>query len=128
MTVRHVLPIRVRYQETDGQGRVHHANYLNYFEQGRVELLRSLGHSYRELEEQGIMLVVAEISCRYLAPALFDDLLQLETEVVLARGARIEHRYRLTRGGQLLVEGHSVVACIDRQGRVCRLPEFLRAR
>lgn len=122
----HELEIRVRYQETDAQGHVHHANYLNYFEQGRVELLRAAGHSYRELEKQGIMLVVVEMSCRYYAGANFDDLLRLKTTTVRSKGARIEHRYELLRDAELLAEGRTVVACINRTGKVHRLPEWLR--
>jgi acyl-CoA thioester hydrolase len=122
----HDIEIRVRYQETDGQGRVHHANYLTWFELGRVELLRAAGHSYRELEAVGVYLVVAEVSVRYYVPALFDDLLRLRTTTVRAKGARIEHRYEVCRGEELLAEGTTTVACIDRNGRVTRLPEWLR--
>ena len=122
----HDIEIRVRYQETDGQGRVHHANYLTWFELGRVELLRAAGHSYRELEAAGIFLVVAEMSVRYYHPALFDDLLCLRTTTVRAKGARIEHRYEVLRGREMLAEGTTTVACIDRNGRVVRLPEWLR--
>ncbi len=121
----HEIEIRVRYQETDGQGRLHHGNYFTYFELGRVELLRAAGHSYRELEASGLMLVVAEISCQYYLPASYDDLLRLRTMVVAARGARVEHRYEVRRDEELLAEGRSVVACINRQGRVTRLPAFL---
>jgi acyl-CoA thioester hydrolase len=122
----HEIEVRVRYQETDGQGRVHHANYLKWFEQGRVELLRAAGHSYRDLESAGVFLVVAEVQVRYFAPALFDDLLTLRTTTVRAKGARIEHRYEVLREGELLAEGSTTVACIDAAGRVQRLPEWLR--
>ena len=125
MLTEHEIEIRVRYQETDGQARVHHANYFNYFELGRTELLRAAGHSYRQLEESGYMLVVAEISCKYFLPAAFDDVLRLRTSTVSARGARVEHRYEVYRGSELLAEGRSVVACINREGRVSRLPNFL---
>jgi acyl-CoA thioester hydrolase len=125
MLLEHEIEIRVRYQETDGQGIVHHANYLIWFEQGRVELLRAAGHSYRELEEQGILLVVAEAQLRYYLPARFDDLLRLKTTTVRAKGARIEHKYELFRGTDLLVLGTTTVACIDRAGRVARLPPWL---
>src|SRR6266478_5489 len=108
MLSEHEIEIRVRYQETDGQGRVHHANYFNYFEVGRTELLRASGHSYRQLEESGLMLVVAEISCRYFAPASYDDMLRVRTVTVSARGARIEHHYQVHRGHTLLVDGRSV--------------------
>jgi acyl-CoA thioester hydrolase len=124
--MQHEIEIRVRYQETDGQGRVHHANYLTWFELGRVELLRAMGHSYRELEEAGVYLVVAEASLRYHLPALFDDVLRLRTTTVHAKGARIEHRYEVLRGDELLAEGATTVACIDKSGRVTRLPAWLR--
>src|SRR5437868_4902186 len=124
--MQHEIEIRVRYQETDGQGHVHHANYLTWLELGRVELLRAMGHSYRELEEAGIYLVVAEVSVRYYLPALFDDVLRLCTTAVRAKGARIEHRYEVFRGQELLAEGSTVIACVDRTGRVTRLPTWLR--
>ena len=122
----HQIEFRVRYQETDGQGVVHHANYLTWLELGRVELLRAHGHSYRELEEQGIFLVVAEAHLRYYLPARFDDLLRLVTTAVRAKGARIEHRYDLFRERELLAEATTTIACIDRSGRVSRLPAWLR--
>jgi acyl-CoA thioester hydrolase len=125
LLTQHEIEIRVRYQETDGQGRLHHANYINFFEVGRVELLRASGHSYRQLEQEGVLLVVAEASCRYFAPADYDDLLRLRTTTVRAKGARIEHRYELFRGDQLLAQGRTVVACVDREGRVRRLPAWL---
>ena len=104
----HEIEIRVRYQETDGQGRLHHANYINYFEVGRVELLRASGKSYRALEQEGLFLVVAEASCRYLAPAQYDDLLRLRTTTARAKGARIEHHYELLRDDELLAEGRII--------------------
>lgn len=121
----HEIELRVRYQETDGQGRAHHANYPTWFELGRVELLRAAGHSYRELEEAGLFLVVAEISVQYFLPAFFDDLLRLKTTTERAKGARIVHRYEVFRGEDLLATGQTTVACINRSGRVSRLPEWL---
>jgi acyl-CoA thioester hydrolase len=125
MLNQHETQIRVRYQETDAQGRVHHANYFTYFEQGRVELLRAAGYDYRRLEAEGFLLVVSEISCQYYLPASYDDLLTLRTVTVAARGARVEHRYEVLRDGELLAVGRSVVACVTRSGKVTRLPKFL---
>jgi acyl-CoA thioester hydrolase len=122
----HEIEIRVRYQETDAQGRVHHANYFTYFEQGRTELLRAAGYSYVELEKAGCMLVVSEITCQYYQPANYDDLLRLRTTVVDARGARVVNEYKIFRGDTLLAAGSSTVACINLQGRVQRLPPALR--
>src|SRR5262245_42917544 len=105
MLSHHETQVRVRYQETDGQGRLHHANYFTYFELGRTELLRAAGMSYRQVEEAGYMLVVVEIGCEYFFPAVFDDLLTLRTSVVEAKGARIEHQYEVRRDGELLARG-----------------------
>jgi acyl-CoA thioester hydrolase len=125
MLTDHEIEIRVRYQETDGQGRLHHANYFTYFELGRTELLRAIGYDYRQIEAEGWMLVVSKISCSYYLPANFDDLLRLRTTVIESRGARVVNGYQIFRGDTLLAEGHSVVACINREGRVTRLPRRL---
>ncbi|MEM9643682.1 MAG: thioesterase family protein [Planctomycetota bacterium] len=127
----HRLEFRVAYQETDGQRRVHHANYLNYFEKGRVEMLRELGISYRDLEDSGILLVVTDIRLSYHAAAEFDDWLSLKTEAIEIRPVRLRHRYAITRsepdGSQtLIVQGWSTVAAVNRQGKPCRLPKNLR--
>jgi len=126
MITEHEIEIRVRYQETDGQARLHHANFFTYFELGRTELLRAAGYTYRQIEEEGWMLVVSEITCKYYLPANYDDLLRLRTTVVEARGARVVNQYFIYRGEELLAEGQSTVACISREGRVTRLPQSLR--
>lgn len=126
MRSEHEIQFRVRYQETDGQGRVHHANYLTWFEMGRVELLRAAGHSYRDLEAAGLFLVVVEMQITYHAPAFFDDLVRLRTTTLQAKGARIVHRYQVFRDDVLLAEGQSTIACVDRRGRAARLPHWLR--
>src|SRR5215813_790541 len=125
MLSQHEVQIRVRYQETDGQARLHHANYFTYFELGRTELLRAAGMSYLQVEEAGYLLVVVEIGCEYFLPAAFDDLLTVRTTVVKAKGARIEHGYEVFRDGELLARGRSVVACVDRSGKPKRIPDWL---
>jgi acyl-CoA thioester hydrolase len=126
MLRKHRTAVRVRYAETDAQGHVHHAVYFTYFEMGRVELLRACGVNYRDFESQGLMLVVSEIGCRYYGRAFYDDLLTIETETVRSRGVRVEHSYRIYRGEELLVEGNSVVACVDATGRPRKLPPWLQ--
>jgi len=128
MLQQHDLEFRVRYQETDAMGRVHHANYLTWFELGRTELLRAAGFTYREVEERGYLLVISEVSCRYFLPARYDDLLRLRTITTRAKGASIEHEYELYRDDQLLAKGRTVVACVDHQGNIKRLPEWLRVK
>jgi acyl-CoA thioester hydrolase len=121
------ITIRVRYAETDRMGLLHHANYLVYFEQGRTELLRARGLAYRDLEDQGFLLVLARVQVRYRSPARYDDLLTLRTTVARTTLVKIEHRYELFRDGLLLAEGETTLACVDRDGRVQALPEILRS-
>src|SRR5436190_14772152 len=101
--------IRVRYAETDRMGLLHHANYLVYFEQGRTELLRSQGLSYRDLEDQGFLLVLTKVLVRYRSPARFDDLLTLRTTCVRTTLVKIEHKYELFRDGVLLAEAETTL-------------------
>lgn len=122
----HQIAIRVRYQETDAMGILHHANYFTYFEMGRTEMLRAQGHSYRDVEAGGVFMVVVKIGCRYLRPARYDDQLTLRTRLMRVTAAKIEHEYLLERGAELLAEGHSTLACVDRAGNVTRVPDWLR--
>jgi len=128
MSDAHEIEIRVRYQETDGQRRVHHANFITYFEIGRTEMLRSQGLTYREFETAGLFLVVADISCRYVAAAEYDDLLLLRTRVEKVGAAHVCHAYELHRGSMLIATGTSTVVCVDREGRVRRLPAWMPER
>jgi acyl-CoA thioester hydrolase len=120
------IAIRVRYAETDRMGLLHHANYLVYFEQARAELLRSRGLTYRDLEDQGFLLVIAKLEVRYKRPARYDDLLTVRTYVVRTTAVRIDHRYEVLRDGELLAEATTTLACVDRNGRPQALPEVLR--
>ncbi|HBV64035.1 MAG TPA: thioesterase [Rhodopirellula sp.] len=121
----HQLILRVNYHETDGQRRVHHGNYVNYFERGRVEMLRAMGTSYRELEDTGLMLVVSELKVRYHSAAQFDDTLVLTTHLMAVRKVRLTHHYKIHRAEELIVEAESIIACVDKSGRPKRLPQTL---
>jgi len=121
----HEIEIRVRYQETDPMGFLHHSNYFTYFEIGRTELLRASGGNYRKMEEQGLLVVVVRAECRYHRPARYDDLLTIHTRIARITPVKIEHEYRVTRGGDLLAVGHVTLAVVDRQGSVQRVPEWL---
>jgi len=126
MLYEHEVEFRVRYQETDAQGRAYHGNYVTWFEVGRVELLRAAGHDYKSLEADGVYLVVAELSCQFFAAAEFDDLIRVRTTTARSRGVRIENHYEVFRGETLLATGRSVVACVDNTGKVKPLPQWLR--
>ncbi|MDB5290270.1 MAG: ybgC [Phycisphaerales bacterium] len=119
------ITIRVRYPEVDAMGYLHHSRYWQYFEMGRIELLRSLGYSYADLEKQGVFFVVVKVECRYKAPARYDEELSLTTRVVKQTHVRIDHAYELRRDGILLAEANTTIACVGRDGQLMPIPEFL---
>ena len=121
----HDTQIRVRYIETDAMGFLHHSRYLAYFEIGRTELFRAQGGNYREMEESGLFLVIARVECRYLKPARYDDVLTLRTNISRITPAKLEHDYELYRGDELLTTARTLLACVDREGVVQRMPEFV---
>jgi acyl-CoA thioester hydrolase len=125
MSREHEFDLEVRYYETDAQGVVHHSNYFRYFELARVELLKAVGHSYADLEAAGVLLVVSKIQCKFHYPGRYGETLRIWIRTERARGARIDHRYRITCNGRLVAEGESTIACIDRSGQVQRIPEYL---
>ena len=94
---------------------------------GRIELLRSLGHSYVELEKQGVFFVVVKAEIQYKAPARYDDELTLITRLTKQTHVRFDHTYELRRDGVLLAEAKTTIACVDREGQVMEIPEALRA-
>jgi acyl-CoA thioester hydrolase len=122
--------VRVRYAETDQMGIVYYANYLVWFEIGRVELLRSLGLAYSQLEtEHACLLPVVEASCRYRAPARYDDEIQIETSPALLRGPVLKFAYKIWRKAskgedrKLLADGETVHVVCDSQLNKKSLPE-----
>ncbi|KAA5544633.1 acyl-CoA thioesterase [Roseiconus nitratireducens] len=114
---------RVAYHQTDGQRRVHHSNYLNYFEDARVEMLRAGGVQYKDIEDSGCLLVVTEMNVRYFAAAEFDDWLRLEVELTEIRKVRLRHRYEVFRDQLLIASAESTIASVGRDGRPKKLPQ-----
>ena len=117
--------IRVRYPEVDAMGYLHHSRYLQYFEMGRIELLRSAGFSYADLERDGVLFVVVKVEVRYKAPARYDEELQLTTRVVKQTAVRLDHTYELKRGDTLLAEASTSIACVGPDGQLKAIPDFL---
>ena len=105
---------------------LHHSRYLQYFEMGRIELLRSLGHSYAELEQNGVLFVVIKVECRYKAPARYDEELTLITRVIRQTHVRIDHSYELKRGNTLLAKASTTIACVGRDGNLQQIPDELQ--
>jgi acyl-CoA thioester hydrolase len=100
---KHITEIRVRYGETDRMGFCYYGNYAQFLEVARVELLRSKGVSYKELEDAGILLPVRNFSIKYIAPAKYDDVLFIKTEIVKINGSRIEFIYEMRNQKNLLI-------------------------
>ncbi|HCU67921.1 MAG TPA: thioesterase [Desulfomicrobium sp.] len=123
------LTHRVSYGETDAMGVVYYANYLHLFERGRSELIRNLGFSYSVVEERGIFLPVREASCRYLAPARYDDVIHIRTGLAGQSRASLNFVYEITdeKREHVLTRGTTQHAVVNAQGRPVRVPDWLSA-
>ena len=118
--------LRVRYAETDQMGVVYHANYLVWFEVGRVEFIRQLGLDYKSMErEEGCGIAVIDVSARYRLPARYDDELIVQTRLIAARGAVIRFGYRIVRAADdvLLCEGETVHVVVGSDMKKRSLPQ-----
>jgi acyl-CoA thioester hydrolase len=128
---RHVLPVRVYYEDTDFTGIVYHASFLRFMERGRTEYMRLIGAGQRELFEQaaaeapGFAFVVRSMRIDYRKPARMDDVLEIVTEPEAVKGASVTLMQRVTRAGEILVEAHVRVAFVA-GGRARPIPKPLR--
>jgi acyl-CoA thioester hydrolase len=124
---RHVLPLRIYYEDTDAQGIVYYANWLRFLERGRTELLRMLGLEHSALRaESGINWVVRRCTIDYLKPAQLDETINIVTACGEMRGASLDMIQEARRGTEVLVRAELLVACMGASGRPARLP--LQAR
>ncbi|MEM6392288.1 MAG: thioesterase family protein [Planctomycetota bacterium] len=120
-----VVRVRVRYVECDPMNVAHHSAYPVWMELARTELLREQGAAYRDLEASGVLFVVARLSVRYRRPAMYDDELDVWVQGEPVVGAKIEHRYEVRRGEEVLATGETTLVCVDREGKMQRVPEGL---
>ena len=120
--------VRVRFADTDAQGIAHNASYLVWYEVARVEYLRAYAGGYQALRDHGIEALVLESYCRYVVPAVFDDLLHVHTRCVGLRGARFRYEYAIVRDdGTLMADGYTAHACVDSATlKPTRVPDWLR--
>ena len=126
----HDATLRVRYAETDQMGVVYHANYLVWFEIGRVELFRALGIEYKQMElEDDCHIVVAEAHCKYRQPARYDDVLRVRTKIAEAKSRMVRFSYELFRDtdGVLLATGETTHVICGKNGKPKMLPEKYRS-
>jgi acyl-CoA thioester hydrolase len=117
--------LRVRYAETDQMGVVYHSNHLVYFEVGRVELMRQMGFTYRDMErDDGLFIAVAEAKCRYRAPVYYDEEVVVRTRIKAVRESVIKFSYELARAntGALLAEGETTHVVTNSEMKVSTLP------
>lgn len=121
---------RVRYAETDQMSYVYYGNYAMYYEIGRVELIRSLGFSYKSLEESGIMLPVLELNIKYIRPALYDDELRIETSIQELPESRIHFHYEMyNQNDVLLNKGKVSLVFVSKQTmKPCKAPKELLSK
>lgn len=121
--IAHKTEIRVIYADTDAMSVVYHSNYLKWFEVGRTELLRSIGYPYARLEQEGVMLPVTECNCRYIHPAVYDDVLEITSVITEVKAATIiiEYEIRKKDEGKLLVTGFTKHAVTDKRLKPVRL-------
>jgi acyl-CoA thioester hydrolase len=122
------LEVRVRYAETDQMGVAHHSSYLVWFEAGRTEYIRDRGRSYAQIEADGWLLVVVEAHCRYHKAARYDEVLRVRTHLRSLGPATLSFGYELARkaDGEMLADGYTVHAVVDRTGRARRIPAQVR--
>ena len=131
----HDFTVRVRHAETDQMGVVYHSNYLIWFEVGRVEMLRQLGFTYRDMEKNDdTHIAVVDVHCRFKSPAHYDDLITIRTRLTNVRESLLHFAYELVRAedGEVLAEGESVHLVVDSEFRRIQLPKkyllpFLKA-
>ena len=119
--------LRVRYAETDPMKYVYYGNYAQYFEVARVELFRSLGISYDEIESQGIWLPVSEYNIKYLKPALYDEVLEIHTFIKKIPGVRVEFEYEIYNSSKLkITEAKTTLFFLDsKTNKIVKCPSFL---
>jgi acyl-CoA thioester hydrolase len=120
--------LRVRYGETDRMGYAYYGNYAEYIEVGRVEALRELGYSYKDLEDSGVILPVLEYRSKFIRPAQYDDLLTVRTRISEVPETRFPFDYEVfNEGGTLLNKAHTTLVFVDREsGRPCKCPQDLQ--
>lgn len=121
----HSTTIRVRYKDTDRMGVVYYGNYFTFFEVGRAEYMRGLGFPYSELEKKGYTLVVVKAGARYHANVGYDSVITVKTAISDLRRVRVRFEYEIiSEDNNMLVEGHTVHACVDSTGKPVRIPRI----
>ena len=123
----HRFAIRVFYEDTDMAGIVYYANYLRYIERARSDWVRQIGIDQLAMKEEGVVFAVRRVEADYIAPAQFDDVLDVRTVLTQRSAARMVMRQRIWRGESLIFAADVTIVCIAASGKPARLPAKLRA-
>ena len=121
----HIQTRRVRYAECDAMGVLHHARYMHFFEDARIEALRERGCRYRDLEATGVFFVVACLDCRYRRAIRYDDEVTVHTTVTRSTRTRIDHHYEMFVDGKLCAEANTTLACVGTSGQPIVMPDHI---
>jgi len=125
------IPIHVRYSEVDRMGRAHHVQFFTWLEMARLELLRSLGVSYKEMEDEGLFFVVAETSCRYSKAVEFDDHLKIYPVIVDQSKHVVKFEYEIKSDAKaegLVAKAKTTLVAVDKTGKIADIPEKYQAK
>ena len=126
----HTTKLRVRYGETDQMGYMYYGNYAEFYEVARVEMLRSLGQSYKQMEESGVMMPVIELHCKYLKPALYDEEISIRVILEEMPRARMNFKYELyNEKNELINTGETLLVFVNmKSNRICFIPKDLELK
>ena len=124
------IKVRVIYADTDAMGIVYHTNYIRWFEIGRTELFRDMGVRYADMEAEGYSLPLTQVHCHYLQPTHYDDVVLIETDVEYVKWVSVKFVYTIwdEHRQNILAEGYTIHACIDKSGKIVRLPKRIADR
>ena len=123
----HTTELRIRYNEVDKMGVVHHSRFFVFFEIGRTELLRKSGFTYREFEDKKLFLPIINVSCSYKAPIKYDDVIKVETTMDRMTSVKIEHSYNIWNHDKTILHAtaKTTLACVNEKGELQKIPDFM---
>lgn len=116
--------VKVRYQETDKMGIVHHSVYPIWYEEARTNFIKEMGVSYSEVERMGVMLPLSKLNCKYIRPALYEDILEIHTKIKCITNVKIQFEYKIFKKEQLINEGETEHPFVDKNFKIINLKKY----
>lgn len=124
--MKHTIDYRVYYEDTDAGGIMYHGSYIRYCERGRTEFMRAIGHSCKEMQDEGTIFVIRHLEADYLMPAYLEDLLTVETSVIQVKNTSFLMQQTISRHNDILCQMKVTAVAVNRTGKPVRVPEFIR--